>query len=90
MKYNENTGKGIPESRSDEIKISIERMNEIRKATNGLNDKGVEISNLLCDISISLGLIVDILSVMYNDKKQIEKEVKENDERTAENTGSVD
>lgn len=88
MKYNEKTGKGIPESRSDEIKISIERMNEIRKATNGLNDKGVEISNLLCDISISLGLIVDILSVMYNDKKQ--KEVKDNDERTAEDQRSVD
>lgn len=87
MKYNEKTGKGIPESRSDEIKISIERMNEIRKATNGLNDKGVEISNLLCDISISLGLIVDILSVMYNEKK---KEVKDNDERTAEDQGSVD
>jgi len=90
MKYNEKTGKGIPENRSDEIKISIERMNEIRKATNGLNDKGVEISNLLCDISISLGLIVDILSVMYNEKKQSEKGVKDNDERTAENTGSVD
>ena len=88
MKFDEKTGKGIPESRSDEIKLAIERMNEVRKATSGLNDKGVEIANLLCDISISLGLIVDILSVMYNDKKQ--KEVKNNDERTAENTGSVD
>ena len=90
MKYNEKTGKGIPENRSDEIKISIERMNEIRKATNGLNDKGVEISNLLCDINISLGLIVDILSVMYNEKKQSEKGVKDNDERTAEDQESVD
>jgi len=90
MKFDEKTGKGIPESRSDEIKLAIERMNEVRKATSGLNDKGVEISNLLCDINISLGLIVDILSVMYNEKKQSEKGVKDNDERTAEDQESVD
>ena len=87
MKYDEKTGKQIPESRSDEIKIAMERLNDVRKATEGENDKILEICNMLCDISISLGLVVDIIGMLYN---RIVKEGSKNDERSAEDSGSVE
>ena len=88
MKYDEKTGKPIPESRSDEIKMAMERLNEIRKTTEGQNDKILEICNMLCDISISLGLVVDIIGMLYN--RIVKEGAKENDERSAEDTGSVE
>ena len=88
MKYDEKTGKQIPESRSDEIKVAMDRLNEIRKSTDGQNDKIYEICSMLCDISVSLGLVVDILGMMFN---RIAKEgEKADDKRSAENTGSVE
>lgn len=94
MKYDEKTGKPIPENRSDEVNLTMERLNEIRKNTNGMNDKQVEICNLLADISVSLGLTVDMLGILLNrmidkDKKPEEGE-SVNDERSAESTGSVE
>ena len=91
MKFDEKTGKPIPENRSDEVNLTMERLNEIRKNTNGMNDKQIEICNLLADISVSLGLAVDMLGVLLN--KMINKTgkgEKENDERATETTGSVE
>ena len=89
MKYDEKTGEKIPENRSDEINISMERLVDIRKKTGGFNNKEIEICDMLCDINVSLGLVVDILSVMYN--RLIGKDgTEKNDERSAETEGSVE
>lgn len=66
MKFDEKTGKPIPESRGDEIKLTLEQLNSLRKQTNGQNDKLTEICTLLADINVSLGILVDIASVSYN------------------------
>ena len=66
MKYDEKTGKEIPESRMDEIKVSIDRLQKLSKETNGMMDKSVERNIVLMDISVSLGLLVDICGAIYN------------------------
>lgn len=66
MKYDEKTGKEIPESRMDEIKVSIDRLQKLSKETNGMIDKAVERNVVLMDISVSLGLLVDICGAIYN------------------------
>lgn len=90
MKFDEKTGKPIPENRQDEIRITLERLNEIREKTNGFNDKQTEICTLLGDISVSNALIVDILGALYNYILKKDKGEETNDECPAEDTGSVD
>ena len=66
MKYNEKTGEKTPESRTDEIKISLEQLYNLQKKCDGLMDKEFENNILLKDISVSLGLITDMLGVLIN------------------------
>ena len=66
MKYNEKTGEKTPESRTDEIKISLEQLYELQKKCDGFMDKEFEHNVLLKDISVSLGLITDMLGVLVN------------------------
>lgn len=66
MKYNEKTGEKTPESRTDEIKLSLEQLYELQKKCDGLMDREFENNVLLKDISISLGLITDMLGVLLN------------------------
>ena len=78
MKYDEKTGKAIPENRSDEVSITLQNINEIHKKTNGMNDKMNDVCQLLADISVSLGLLVDVVAMMYN------KTVKTEDDSASE------
>ena len=66
MKYDEKTGKAIPENRSDEVSITLQNINEIHKKTNGMNNKMNDVCQLLADVSVSLGLLVDVVAMMYN------------------------
>ena len=66
MKYNEKTGEKTPESRTDEIKISLEQLYNLQKKCDGLMDREFENNVLLKDISVSLGLITDMLGVLVN------------------------
>ena len=66
MKYNEKTGEKKPENRTDEIRLSIEKLIELRKKFNGTPNYEFEGNFLLQDISISLGLLVDIAASIYN------------------------
>lgn len=66
MKHDEKTGKDIPESRTDEIKLSLEQLYELQKKCDGLVDREFENNVLLKDISVSLGLITDMLGVLIN------------------------
>lgn len=65
MKYDEKTGKQIPESRIDEIKISSEALKKLADSTNGTFDRQVEIAWLLRDINQSLALLTDMIGVMF-------------------------
>ena len=78
MKYDEKTGKAIPENRSDEVSITLQNINEIHKKTNGMNDKMNDVCQLLADVSVSLGLLVDVVAMMYN------KTVKAEDDTSSE------
>ena len=66
MRYDEKTGEKTPESRTDEIKISLEKLYELQKKCDGLMDREFENNVLLKDISVSLGLITDMLGVLVN------------------------
>jgi hypothetical protein len=66
VKYDEKTGEKKPECRMDEIKLSLEQLNNLQKKTNGMVGLENENNLLLKDISVSLGLVVDILGTMYN------------------------
>ena len=66
MKYNEKTGAKEPENRRDEIQISLEQLEALRNKCVGNLDKQTENNILLKDISISLGLLVDIAASIYN------------------------
>ena len=66
MKYNEKTGEKVPENRTDEIKLSLEQLHSLQQKTDGMVSKDFENNILLKDISISLGLITDILATIYN------------------------
>lgn len=64
MKYDEKTGKKIPETRGDEIKLSMMELQELAKKSNGTFDRQVEVAWLLRDIDQSLGLLVDMLGLL--------------------------
>lgn len=60
MKYDEKTGNRIPESRMDEIKISMDKLKEMSQNCDGMLDSSIETSWMLRDISVSLAQVVDI------------------------------
>ena len=64
MKYDEKTGKRIPENRMDEIRISFGALQKIADDSNGTFDRQVEVAWLLRDIDQSIALAVDILAAM--------------------------
>ena len=66
MKYNEKTGRKIPENRRDEVQLSMEEIKKLYKDTNGMADQHIEHGILLRDIDISLALIVDMFAHIYN------------------------
>ena len=66
MKYNEKTGEKTPENRTDEVNLSIEQLHNLQEKCKGMVDKDFENNILLKDISISLGLLVDIAASIYN------------------------
>jgi hypothetical protein len=66
VKYDKKTGEKKPECRMDEIKLSLEQLSNLQKQSNGLIDREFENNLLLKDISVSLGLVVDILGTLYN------------------------
>ena len=66
MKYNEKTGEKKPENRTDEVNLSLEQLHNLQEKCKGLVSKDFENNILLKDISISLGLLVDIAASIYN------------------------
>jgi hypothetical protein len=66
VKYDKKTGEKEPECRMDEIKLSLEQLSNLQKQSNGLIDREFENNLILKDISVSLGLVVDILGTLYN------------------------
>lgn len=66
MKYNEKTGEKTPENRTDEVKLSLEQLHSLQEKYNGTMDRTFYNNILLQDISISLGLLVDITASIYN------------------------
>lgn len=64
MKYDEKTGKKVPESRGDEIKVSFDELSKIAKSANGTFDRQIELAWLLRDIDQSLALVVDLLGLL--------------------------
>ena len=66
MKYNEKTGEKTPESRTDEVKLSLEQLYDIQKESKGLMDRNFETNVLLKDIDVSLGLLTDMIGVIVN------------------------
>ena len=64
MKYDEKTGKKVPETRGDEIRLSFEELNDVAKKSGGVFDRQVEVSWLLRDIDQSLALVVDMLGLL--------------------------
>ncbi len=66
MKYNEKTGEKTPESRTDEVKLSLEQLYDLQKESKGLMDRDFETNVLLKDIDVSLGLLTDMIGVIVN------------------------
>ena len=66
MKYNEKTGEKTPENRTDEVKLSLEQLHSLQEKCNGTMDRTFANNILLQDISLSLGLLVDITASIYN------------------------
>ena len=64
MKYDEKTGKKIPETRGDEIKLSFLELQDVAKKAGGTFDRDVELAWLLRDIDQSLALVVDLLGLL--------------------------
>ena len=66
MKFDEKTGDKIPESRSDEVKLSLDQLYNLQKESKGLMDRDFEANVLLKDIDVSLGLLTDMIGVIVN------------------------
>lgn len=76
MKYDEATGKQIPQNRTDEIKLSMLQLEDMIKESKYKLDSTVETAWILHDINVSLALLVDMVAMMINERK------KKDDERT--------
>lgn len=64
MKYDEKTGNKMPESRTDEIKLSFDALKETAEKSNGTFDRQIEVAWLLRDIDQSIALLVDMLGLL--------------------------
>ena len=73
MKYDQKTGEKIPETRTEEIKLSMEELSDLAKRSNGTFDRNIEITWLLRDIDQSLGILVDMLGVLLGKIAKIEE-----------------
>lgn len=73
MKYDEKTGKKIPESRMDEVKLTMDGLKDLDEKCQGLASPSLVTNTLLSDISVSLALLVDITGNMLNRMIQAEK-----------------
>ena len=74
MKYDEKTGKKVPECRGDEIKLSFEELSALAKKSGGTFDRQVEVSWLLRDIDQSMALIVDMLGLLMGKLMPVDEE----------------
>lgn len=66
MKYDEKSGKKIPESRMDEITLSMESLKELAEKCGGAMDREIEIAWSLRDINVTLALIFDVMAMVVN------------------------
>ena len=73
MKYDEKTGKKIPENRMDEILLSTEKTNKMAEDAKGMLDPNFVKLYTLQDISVSMALLVDICGSILNRMIKAEK-----------------
>lgn len=69
MKFDQKTGKKQPESRIDEIQIGFDEIKKMFDDTKGMIDPQIEQGIMLRDINVSLALVVDLLSAIFNQLK---------------------
>lgn len=77
MKYDEKTGKKIPQNRMDEITLSTEKTNQMADDAKGMIDPRLIELYTLQDISVSMALLVDICGSILNRIIKAEKNTKE-------------
>lgn len=73
MKYDEKTGKKIPENRTDEVALTMLNLQELDEKCQGLANPSTVTNTLLNDISVSLALLVDITGSILNRLIKAEK-----------------
>ena len=73
MKYDEKTGKKIPECRMDEVKLTMDGLKDLDEKCQGLASPSLVANTLLSDISVSTALLVDICGSILNLMIQAEK-----------------
>lgn len=73
MKYDEKTGKKIPENRMDEVAITLKNLQDLDEKCHGLTSPAMVTNTLLNDISVSLALLVDITGSIFNRMIKAEK-----------------
>ena len=73
MKYDENTGKKIPQNRMDDIMLSAEKTNQMADEAKGMIDPRLIELYTLQDISVSVALLVDICGNILNRMIKAEK-----------------
>lgn len=73
MKYDEKTGKKIPENRTDEIKLTMEGLKDLDERCNGFASPSLVTNTLLSDINVSLALLVDIAGSILNHMLKVSK-----------------
>ena len=78
MKYDEKTGKKIPESRVDEVSITLQNLKDLDEKCQGLTSPAMVTNTLLNDISVSLAILVDITGNILNRMIKAEKTAKDN------------
>ena len=78
MKYDEKTGKKIPESRVDEVSITLQNLKDIDEKCQGLTSPAMVTNTLLNDISVSLAILVDITGNILNRMIKAEKTANDN------------
>lgn len=77
MKYDEKTGKKIPESRVDEVSITLQNLKDLDEKCQGLTSPAMVTNTLLNDISVSLAILVDITGNILNRMIKAEKTAKD-------------
>ena len=78
MKFDQKTGKKIPENRMDEILLSNEKTNKMAEDAKGMLDPNLVKLYTLQDINISLALLVDMVGTIINRQIKAEKTAKDN------------